>query len=84
MTTPSTQNRFQVTLHLPIIICGHWIVGRSDFLKIGIWIWQAPQWLTFDMGKYLEGQKSYEFLTDFVFATSGEIRGRVEVVICSS
>ena len=29
--------------------------------------------MTYRMLKYLEGQKSYEFLTDFVFATSREI-----------
>ena len=40
--------------------------------------------MTYHMLKYLEGQKSYEFLTDFVFATSREIGGRVKVVICSS
>jgi len=34
--------------------------------------------------KYLKGQKSYKFLTDFVFATSRDIGGRFKVVICSS
>jgi len=34
--------------------------------------------------KCLEGQKSYEFLTDVVFSTSREIEGWVKVVICSS
>jgi len=40
--------------------------------------------MTYRMLKYLEGQKSYEFLTDFVFTTSREIGGKVKVVICSS
>jgi len=40
--------------------------------------------MTYRMLKYLEEQKSYEFLTDFVFATSHKIGGKVKVVICSS
>src|SRR6218665_1792429 len=40
--------------------------------------------MTHCMLKYLEGQKSYEFLTDFVFATSLEIGGKLKLVICSS
>jgi len=40
--------------------------------------------MTYRMLKYLEGQKSYEFLTDFVLATSLEILVKVKVVICSS
>jgi len=40
--------------------------------------------MTYRMLKYLEGQKSYEFLTDITFTTNHEIGGRVKVVICSS
>src|SRR6218665_611991 len=35
------------------------------------------------MLRYLERLKSYEFLTDFVFATCCEIGASVRVVICS-
>jgi len=40
--------------------------------------------MIYSMLKYLKGQKSYKFLTDFVFATSRDIGGRFKAVICSS
>jgi len=40
--------------------------------------------MIYRMLKYLKGQKSYKFLTYFVFATSRDIGGRFKVVICSS
>ena len=42
--------------------------------------------MTYRVLRYLEGRKSYEFLTNFVFATSRAIGAMVKVVVhvCSS
>ena len=39
--------------------------------------------MTYHMVKWVKGLRSYEFLTDFVFATCCEIGERAKVVICS-